>query len=196
MGNVLSQINLNTRNFLAYDGLMVWRGGFKVEELFAASITTLDIIVVYALLQVREGRFVLALWTALLNMVLPFLGFLTGEFSAFFFAGWSTLLSGVLLGLIGLHMILQDDEVKSSTMKLHPAIIALAVSVDSFSVSVSFGMLHLNKILFILASGIFSLIFAYVALRFKGPFGMNGGRRLRQFAGLALLVMGVLSCIR
>lgn len=167
-----------------------------MEELFAASITTLDIIVVYALLQVRKGRFVLALWTSILNMLLPFLGFLLGELSATYFAGWSVLLSGVLLGLIGLHMILQDDEDKSSTMSFHPAIIALAVSMDSFSVSVSFGMLHFNKVLFILASGFFSLFFAYMALRFKGPFRKKGGRRLRQFAGLALLAMGVLSLIR
>ena len=112
-----------------------------MEEVFAASITTLDVIVVYALLQVREGKFLLALWTSFLNMVLPLLGFITGEISSSIFSDWSTLLSGVLLGLIGLHMLLQDDEVKPSTIKLHPALIALAVSIDSFSVSVSLNVI-------------------------------------------------------
>ena len=170
-----------------------------MEEIFAAGITTLDVIVVYALLQVREGKFLLALWTSFLNMVLPFLGFITGEISSSFFSDWSTLLSGILLGLIGLHMLLQDGDTKTPTgkgKKLHPAIIALAVSMDSFSVSVSFGMLHFNKVLFILASGMFSLIFAYIALRFKVRLGLSGGKYLRQIAGIALLVMGVLSCIR
>lgn len=168
-----------------------------MEEMFAASITTLDVIVVYALLQVREGKFLLAMWTAFLNMVLPLLGFITGEISSSLFSGWSTSLSGVLLGLIGLHMLLQDGETKSSSgKKLHPAVIALAVSIDSFSVSVSFGMLQFNKILFILASGLFSFIFAYTALRYKVRIGLNGGRILRQIAGLALLIMGVLSFIR
>ena len=176
---------------------MCMRGGFTMEEMFAASITTLDVIVVYALLQVREGKFLLAMWTSFLNMVLPFLGFITGEISSSIFSGWSTLLSGVLLGLIGLHMLLQDGDTKSSSgKKLHPAIIALAVSIDSFSVSVSFGMLQFNKVLFIFASGIFSFFFAYIALRYKVRLGLKGGRRLRQIAGLALLVMGVLSCIR
>ena len=175
---------------------MGMRGGFTMEEMFAASITTLDVIVVYALLQVREGKFLLAMWTSLLNMVLPFLGFITGEISSSIFSGWSTLLSGVLLGLIGLHMLLQDGDTKSSSgKKLHPAIIALAVSIDSFSVSVSFGMLQFNKVLFIFASGMFSFFFAYIALRYKVQLGLKGGRRLRQIAGVALLIMGVLSCI-
>lgn len=168
-----------------------------VEEMFAAGITTLDVIVVYALLQVREGKFLLALWTSFLNMLLPLLGFITGEISSSIFSEWSTLLSSVLLGLIGLHMLLQDGDSKSSSgKKLHPAFIALAVSIDSFSVSVSFGMLHFNKVLFILASGVFSLFFAYIALRYKVRLGNHGGRILRQIAGLALLVMGVLSFIR
>ena len=167
-----------------------------MEEIFAASITTLDVIVVYALLQVREGKFLLALWTSFLNMVLPLLGFITGEISSSIFSDWSTLLSGILLGLIGLHMLLQDGDTNSSTgKKLHPAVIGLAVSIDSFSVSVSFGMLQFNKVLFILASGIFSFVFAYIALRYKVRLGLRGGRRLRQIAGVALLIMGVLSCI-
>ena len=175
---------------------MCMRGGFTMEEIFAASITTLDVIVVYALLQVREGKFILALWTSFLNMVLPFLGFITGEISSSIFSGWSTLLSGILLGLIGLHMLLQDGDTRSSTgKKIHPAIIALAVSIDSFSVSVSFGMLQFNKVLFIMASGIFSFTFAYIALRYKMRLGLKGGKYLRQIAGLALLTMGVLSCI-
>jgi len=175
---------------------MFMRGGFTVEEIFAASITTLDVIVVYALLHVRKGKFVLAMWTSFLNMLLPLLGFITGEISSSIFSDWSTLLSGVLLGLIGLHMLLEDGDTKSSTgKKLHPAIIALAVSIDSFSVSVSFGMLQFNKVLFIFASGMFSLVFAYIALRYNVSLGLKGGKRLRQFAGLALLVMGVLSFV-
>ena len=165
-------------------------------ELFAAGITTLDIVVVYTLLQIREGRFALVIWTSFLNMILPFLGFLVGEFSTFIFAGWSTLLSGVLLGLIGLHMLLQDEDDNSSFSKLHPAIIALAVSIDTFTVSVSFGMLHLNKVLFIGASGLFSFVFAYISLRFRGVRGFKGSKQLKRFAGLALLIMGILSCIQ
>lgn len=167
------------------------RGGLILGELFAASITTIDIIIVYALLNIREGKFTLALWTSFLNMLLPFLGFLAGEFSAMFFTGWSSLLSGVLLSLIGLHILLQDDQ--SPSLKLHPAFIALAVSIDTFTVSVSFGMMHMNKGLFIVASGVLSLIFAYGTLRLKNGISALRGKRLRQFTGVSFIIIGIIS---
>ena len=163
-------------------------------ELIAAGITSIDIVVVFAFLQVKEGKFTLALWTALLNMVFPFLGFATGEFTSHLFAEWSSLLSGLLLALIGIHMLLQDNEPSSIGKQLPPAFIALAVSLDTFSVSVSFGMLHLDKTLFILASGIFAFILSYIALVFREKMGLGDGKIVRRFAGLALLVMGVMSC--
>src|SRR5690606_76648 len=115
-------------------------GGFIVVELVAAGITSVDVVVVFAFLQVKEGRFGLALWTSFLNMFFPFLGFATGELSSHLFAEWSSLLSGILLALIGIHMLLQDDGPGSTRKHLPPALVALAVSLDTFSVSVSFGM--------------------------------------------------------
>lgn len=165
-------------------------------ELFSAGITSIDIIVVYSFLQVREGKLALALWTSLLNMLFPFLGFITGEFSMVLFTSWSHLLSGILLALIGIHMLLQDSESVSEGKQLPPFVIALAVCLDTFSVSVSFGMLQMDKLIFILASGIFAFTLAYLSLTLKGRFGFKAGNRLRHLAGLSLLVMGVLSCIR
>ncbi|MEK5039958.1 manganese efflux pump [Sporosarcina sp. FSL K6-3457] len=165
-------------------------------ELFAAGITSIDVVVVFAFLQVKKGKFVLALWTSILNMMFPFIGFWAGDFSAHLFEEWSSLLSGVLLALIGIHMLLQDEESGSVGKQLHPSLIALAVSLDTFSVSVSFGMLHLDKTLFILSSGMLTFFLSYAALVFKGRIGVGDGRLLRRFAGFALLVMGVMSCFR
>uniref|UniRef100_UPI001CCDECD3 manganese efflux pump n=1 Tax=Escherichia coli TaxID=562 RepID=UPI001CCDECD3 len=97
------------------------------------------------------------------------------------------------LELIGIHMLLQDDDNSNLNRQLHPAFIALAVSLDTFSVSVSFGMLHLNKILFILASGFLSFFFSCLALYYGRFLNIKNGRLLRIIAGLALLTMGILS---
>lgn len=165
-------------------------------ELFAAGITSIDVVVVFAFLRVKKGKFVLALWTALLNMLFPLIGFWAGDFTAHLFEEWSSLLSGVLLALIGIHILLQDEASGSAAKQLHPSLIALAVSLDTFSVSVSFGMLHLDKTLFILSSGIFTFFLSYTALVFKERISIGNGKLLRRFAGLALLVMGVMSCFR
>ena len=165
-----------------------------MTEVFVAGITTLDVLVIYSFLHINKGRFVLVLWTSLLNMVFPFLGFITGELSAHIFTVWSSILSGVMLSLIGIHMLLQDGESSSTGKQLSPFLIAFAVSVDAFSVSVSFGMLHMDKILFIVASGLFTFVFSCAAFLLKGHLGLKNGKALRLIAGFALLIIGVLSC--
>jgi len=164
-----------------------------LEELFVAGITTIDITVVYAFLQIKKRKLTLVLWTAFLNMVLPFLGFIMGEFSLSIFTGWSTLLSSVLLVLIGLHMLLHDGDEKTTSGQIHPALIALAVSLDNFSVSVSFGMLNMDRMLFITASGLFAFVFSYLALHYKEKLGIKDGKVLRRFAGVALIIIGIVS---
>ena len=126
-------------------------------------------------------------------MVFPFLGFITGELSSHIFWEWSTLLSGILLGLIGIHMLLQEDDARTTALGVNPIVIALAVSVDTFSVSVSFGMLHMNKLIFITASGLFTLILIVCGSRFKGHLGVKDGKVLRRLAGIVLIIMGVMS---
>lgn len=164
-----------------------------MNEIFAAFITSLDVIIVYTFLRVRTGKFLLALFTSFLNMAFPLLGFITGEFTSYYFIGWSSLLSGTLLCLIGLHMLLQESDVGSRVARVNPLFIALAVSVDTFSVSVSFGMIHMNKLIFIMASGFFTLIISYMALRYKGGMGVKSSRLLRSLVGVVLIMMGVMS---
>lgn len=167
-----------------------------MAELFAAAVTTLDIFVIYVLLQVKGRKIILALWTGLLNMLLPLIGFMMGELSTLIFADWSMVLSGVILSLIGLHMLLEDTDEPNKLLNVHPSLLALLVSLDAFSVSVTFGMLQMNKLLFVVASGMFSLCFALVALYFQKKLSVKGGKRIRRFAGVALLVMGILSSVR
>jgi putative Mn2+ efflux pump MntP len=165
-----------------------------LAEVFAAGITTLDVIVIYSFLQINKGRFVLALWTSFLNMVFPFLGFITGELSVHIFTVWSSILSGVMLGLIGIHMLLQDGEIGSARKRISPFFIAFAVSIDAFSVSVSLGMLHMDKTLYIVASGLFTFVFSCAAFLLKGRLGLKNGKALRLIAGFALVIIGILSC--
>lgn len=163
-------------------------------EIIAASVTTIDVIVVLSLMQLRKGRLALALWITFLNLVLPLAGFVMGDWSAELFSVWSNLLSGVLLAMIGIHMLLHDDDNSMLKRQLHPAVIALAVSLDTFSISVSFGMLQLNKILFVVAAGFLSFVFSCLALYFGRFLSIRNGKLLRILAGLTLLIMGIVSC--
>lgn len=163
-------------------------------EIIAASVTTIDILVIYTLLHVRKRKWLIALWTAFLNVVFPLLGFMAGELSAQLFSEWSGILSSVLLSLIGLHMILQEED-PNDTKVTGPLLIAVAVSLDSFSVSMSFGLMHLNKWLFIFSSGAMSLVLSYFALRTNFTMTKKSRKTLRRLAGVVLMGMGILSWI-
>lgn len=163
-------------------------------EIIAASVTTIDILVIYTLLHVRKRKWLIALWTAFLNVAFPLLGFMAGELSAQLFSEWSGILSSILLALIGLHMILQEDD-PSETKMAGPLLIAVAVSLDSFSVSMSFGLMHLNKWLFIVSTGAMSLVLSYFALRANLTMTAYSRKGLRRLAGVVLIVMGILSWV-
>ena len=163
-------------------------------EIIAAAVTTIDILVIYTLLHVRKRKWLIALWTGVLNVIFPLAGFVAGEFSAQLVAQWSGILGGVLLGFIGVHMILQEGEAAGSKM-VGPLLIAIAVSLDGFSVSMSFGLIHLNKWLFVASTGLFSLVLSYAALRTNLSMTAQWRQILRRFAGVILIIMGILSWI-
>ncbi|MBY0221143.1 manganese efflux pump [Mammaliicoccus sciuri] len=164
-------------------------------EIIAAVVTTIDILIVYTILQLRRGRFMIALWTTFLNMLLPLIGFYMGEWTVHFFAGWGPLLSGVLIGLVGLHMLLDDGEQPSVMDKISPFFLALLVSIDAFTVSVTFGMMQLNKWLFIFVSGFFSFVFSIVALLSTGRIKLINGTYIRRITGIVFIIIGVMSFI-
>lgn len=165
-----------------------------MSEVFAASMTTIDIVLIYTFLQIRRGKFWLIIWTAILNILLPLCGFLIGELSTYVFTSWSNVLSGVLLCLIGVHILLQTDE--ASSIAIHPFLLAFAVSIDAFTVSVSFGMMQFNKQLFVLASGIFAFLFSAIALYNKRYTHLRFNKYLRRLAGVTFIIIGGISCFQ
>ncbi len=163
-------------------------------ELIAAAVTTIDILVIYTLLHVRKRKWLIALWTGFLNVLFPLAGFLMGEWSAHLFSEWSSILSSVLLTLLGVHMVLQEEDPASQKLT-GPLLLAVAVSLDGFSISMSFGLIQLNMVLFVAATGFLSLVLSYAALRLNLTMSPGIRSLLRRFAGVVLIGMGILAWI-
>lgn len=158
-------------------------------ELFAGLLTALDVVALYSVLPKIRFPLFLAIWTAFLHMVFPLLGFLAGEWVTSFMVEGGRLLSSILLFLTGVHLCLNQQNPKSSFIP--PVLLAIVVSLDTFSVSLSFGMLHLQKGYFLLSAGFFALVFSYIALKsemIKGPI-------LTRISGVCLMVMGLLTLL-
>lgn len=163
-----------------------------MEEIIAAAITTIDLFVIYLVLNVKGRRMVLVLWTTGLNIILPFIGYYIGQWSIYLFYDWASLLSGFLLCLIGIHMLLEQDGDFQSIQR-YPLYLACLVSLDALSVSITFGMLQLQKSLFILASGGFSFVFSIAALYFRQKLTFFRKLPMTSIAGIVLIVLGILA---
>ncbi|MGE7917375.1 manganese efflux pump [Viridibacillus sp. NPDC093762] len=162
-----------------------------MQEIIAGVITALDVLALFLILPKVRFRFALSCWTAGLHVIFPLIGFYVGEWAAQYLITIAKMLSGALLSLIGLQLLL-SARVKEPP-SLSPILLAVTASLDTFSVSVSFGMLQLQKSLFIMSTGITTFIFSYIALSIKRKTPVNLGIMLQVIAGVALLLMGVLS---
>ena len=158
-------------------------------ELFAGLLTALDVVALYCVLPKIRFPLILAIWTGLLHMIFPLLGFLAGEWVTSFIVEGGRYISSILLFLTGAHLVLHQQ--KPTTLLIPPILLAVVVSIDTFSVSLSFGMLQLQKWLFIVNAGFFALIFSYIALKskvIKGPI-------LTRISGVCLMIMGLLTLL-
>ncbi|MFJ9463410.1 manganese efflux pump [Viridibacillus arvi] len=162
-----------------------------MQEIIAGVITALDVLALFLILPKVRFRFALSCWTAGLHVIFPLIGFYVGEWAAQYLITIAKMLSGALLSLIGLQLLL-SARVKEPP-NLSPILLAVTASLDTFSVSVSFGMLQLQKSLFIMSTGITTFIFSYIALSIKRKTPVNLGIMLQILAGVALLLMGILS---
>lgn len=166
------------------------RGGFLLPaELIAGLLTALDVVALYSVLPKIRFPLILAIWTGLLHIIFPLLGFLTGEWVTSIIIEGGRLLSSILLFLTGVHLCLQHPQVKPSLIP--PVLLAVIVSLDTFSVSLSFGMLHLQRWLFLLSAGFFALTFSYLALKSK----LIKGPILTRISGVCLIIMGMLTLL-
>lgn len=156
-------------------------------EIFAGFLTALDVVALYTVLPKIRYPLLLALWTGFLHMVFPLVGFLAGEWITALLLEGGRWISSLLLFLTGVHLVLHQQ--KPNSVILPPFLLAIVVSIDTFSVSLSFGMLQLQKWIFLISAGFFAFLCSYIALRstnLKGPI-------LTRLAGVGLIALGLLT---
>ncbi len=159
-----------------------------MQEIFSGLIVSLDVVALYLLITDVKSRFLLSMWTAILHMIFPVIGFTLGNWMLQIFMQWSNIVSSILLFFIGLQIILSS---KNGHRTLPIGLLAITVSLDTFSVSISFGMLNLQKYYFILSAGIWTFILSYIALHIAKAGILFKGTPFKWIAGLSLITISV-----
>ena len=150
-----------------------------------------DALAVYLVLPNIKRKMLLALWTGLLHMVFPVIGYFIGGVFHEILGDIGSLLSVILLFCIGLQLLLSDP--KNPKFNISPIFLAISVSIDTFSVSLSFGMLKLHIFLFILSAGIGTFVLSYIALSFSNLALKVNQKKLYRFAGIMFILIGLWS---
>lgn len=160
-----------------------------MQGILAGILMSVDVIGLYVLLPTVRYRFLLSVWTAALHMLFPLVGFELGNYIVRFLLDWGQWISSILLFCIGLQLLLSSN--KSEKRMISPILLAITASLDTFSVSVSFGMLNLEKMIFIMSAGISAFICSYVALLLARKNERILGTNLQIIAGIVFIIMSI-----
>ncbi|MET4560580.1 manganese efflux pump MntP [Lysinibacillus parviboronicapiens] len=162
-----------------------------MQGILAGILTSVDVIGLYVLIPNIRYRLLLSVWTAALHMLFPLLGFELGNYLVRFLLEWGQWISSILLFCIGLHLLLFSH--KNEKITISPVLLAVTASLDTFSVSVSFGMLNLEKTIFIISAGISALICSYGALVIARRSQVFFGKNIQIIAGIVFIIMSMLA---
>ena len=161
-----------------------------MQEIVAGVVMSFDVVALFLVANNVKYKWLLACWTACLHMIFPLFGFYFGEWLGQVLVQWSNGISVLLLFFIGLQLLLSRKN-EDFPAKALP-IIAIFASFDTFSVSLSFGMLKLEKYLFIISAGFSTLVLSYIALVIAQKNTIFKHDLLKRMAGLLLIIMSIL----
>lgn len=161
-----------------------------MQEIITGVIMSFDVVALYLLTTNVRSKFLLALWTGALHAIFPLIGFHFGELLSGIFLDWTGRISSIVLFFVGLQLLLSA---KNNDVPVIPlSIVAILASFDTFSVSLSFGMLNLQKDVFIISAGVATFIFSYVALHFAQKSTILKSYMFKMSAGMLLIVLSIL----
>lgn len=141
----------------------------------------------------------------LFHVIMPFLGIVIGKFLSQYFGMITIILGGILLLILGGQMIssaLFSNEREAKILKpvgMGLILFSLSVSIDSFSVGLSLGMIGAKTIITLISFGLMSMVLSWLGLLigkkvqgYIGKYGeLLGGCILLAF-GLKLLFLNLI----
>lgn len=143
----------------------------------------------------RLDIFKLSMVIAVFHMIMPLIGMFMGSYVSSLLGGVATKAGGILLVLLGIHMVyssIKGEQVHSINHKsfLGMLLFALSVSIDSFSVGVSLGMFAGDRALTVILFGTVGGMMSIVGLMLGRKAGHWVGEYGEAVGGVILLAFG------
>ncbi|GGD92819.1 manganese efflux pump MntP [Paenibacillus nasutitermitis] len=134
---------------------------------------------------------------ALFHIIMPLMGMLTGKYVSTLLGDVASSAAGVLLLLLGGHMIyssLRGESVESLNHRTAwgMLVFALSVSIDSFSVGISLGMFAADVLVTVLLFGFFGGVMSTFGLLIGRRVSSSLGEYGEALGGVILFTFGLL----
>ncbi len=139
--------------------------------------------------------FELPLFFGFFQAIMPILGYKVGAAIKGFFGGYECLVGGLLLLGVGIKMIYEafassEKSKESISMTFSLALIlAIATSIDAFSVGTSFAFLKHPIWILALLSGIITLFFSFIGICIGRKIGRVLGEKAEIISGGILIIL-------
>lgn len=138
----------------------------------------------------------ISLVIGIFHVIMPLMGIFTGQYVGALLGDVAAMAGGGLLVLLGGHMVyssLKGEEANAfdTNSLLGIILFALSVSIDSFSVGISFGLFASDLLLTVITFGIFGFLMSIIGLLLGRRVGPWFGGYGEAFGGVILLAFGL-----
>lgn len=140
-----------------------------------------------------------ALWFGIFQALMPAFGYALGNTFASMLASFDHLLAFFILTWIGKNMIQEAKQKKSQrtvadSLSIHTMLpLAIATSIDAFTVGVTFAFLEVEWVVAISIIGIITFCMCFFGVIFGYRFGHHYEKEVQMLGGFLLLGLGIKS---
>ncbi len=159
------------------------------------SMDAFSLAMIYGTLDLKNSmRKLMSIMVGIFHFFMPILGYQIGELILKLIKIDPEILVGTIFIILGIEMILslrQEEKVKILTGLLSVIFFAFTVSIDSFSIGISFGIVNAHIILPCIIFSLVSAIFTYIGVMLGKKLSDKFGNITTLIGAIILLILGI-----
>lgn len=159
------------------------------------SMDAFSLSLIYGTLRLdKKVHTILSIVVGLFHFFMPILGYKIGELIISTIKIPPNIIAGLIFIILGIEMILsltKEENIKSLTNLISIIIFAFTVSVDSFSIGISFGVSKTNIILSSLIFSIVSGLLTYIGISLGNKLSLKFGNISVLIGSIILIILGI-----
>lgn len=159
------------------------------------SMDAFSLAMIYGTLDLKNSmRKLMSIMVGIFHFFMPILGYQIGELILKLVKIDPEILVGTIFIILGIEMILslrQEEKIKKLTGLFSVIFFAFTVSIDSFSIGISFGVVNSNIILPCIIFSLVSAFFTYIGVMLGKKLSDKFGNITTLIGAIILLALGI-----